>query len=121
MYSWDSEWAFRGSDGACEGSNGSLKGSDGALGSSEGALRCWALEGSDLALKGSDGALNVLNGNLGGSSEVLEGLDGASASPQEHLGPELALGGSSECIAGTHQNTFQWFKEVNVFLPNGIS
>ena len=35
--------------------------------------------------------LVVLNGNLGGSSEVLEGLDGASGGSQGHLGPELAL------------------------------
>ena len=49
------------------------------------------MEGSDWALKGSDGALVVLKGNLGGSSEVLEGLDGASGGSQGHLGPELAL------------------------------
>ena len=37
--------------------------------------------------------LVVLNGNLGGSSEVLEGLafDGASGGSKGHLGPELVL------------------------------
>ena len=39
----------------------------------------------------ADRALVVLKGNLGGSSEVLEGLDGASGGSQGHLGPELAL------------------------------
>ena len=39
----------------------------------------------------ADRALVVLKGNLGGSSEFLEGLDGASGGPQGHLGPELAL------------------------------